>query len=38
MYNLEKTNVATLFAGGGGDSLGFTSAGFDLVFANDNNS
>ena len=29
--------VATLFAGGGGDTLGFVSAGFNLVFANDNN-
>ena len=26
--------VATLFAGGGGDTLGFVSAGFNLVFAN----
>ncbi len=30
--------VTTLFAGGGGDTLGFTSAGFKLVFANDSNS
>lgn len=29
--------VATLFAGCGGDTLGFVNAGFDLVFANDNN-
>ena len=29
--------VATLFAGGGGDTLGFVNAGFELVFANDNN-
>lgn len=29
--------VATLFAGCGGDSLGFVNAGFELVFANDNN-
>jgi len=35
---MEKTlNVASLFAGCGGDSLGFTNAGFELVFANDNN-
>tara|TARA_B100000686_G_scaffold108442_1_gene115579 strand:+ start:188 stop:1270 length:1083 start_codon:yes stop_codon:yes gene_type:complete len=34
---MKKPTVATLFAGGGGDSLGFTSAGYELVFANDNN-
>ncbi len=32
-----KPTVSTLFAGCGGDSLGFVNAGFDLVFANDNN-
>lgn len=36
-YFVKKPTVATLFAGGGGDSLGFTNAGFNLVFANDNN-
>lgn len=34
---LKKPTVATLFAGCGGDTLGFTNAGFELVFANDNN-
>ncbi len=32
-----KPTVSTLFAGGGGDTLGFVNAGFKLVFANDNN-
>lgn len=32
-----KPTVTTLFAGGGGDTLGFVNAGFELVFANDNN-
>ncbi len=32
-----KPTVATLFAGGGGDTLGFVNTGFELVFANDNN-
>ena len=32
-----KPTVSTLFAGCGGDSLGFVIAGFDLVFANVNN-
>ena len=36
--NMPKPTVATLFAGCGGDTLGFVNAGFDLVFANDNNS
>lgn len=35
--NLKQPKVATLFAGGGGDTLGFVSTGFKLVFANDNN-
>ena len=34
---MKKPTVATLFAGCGGDSLGFTNGGFELVFANDNN-
>lgn len=34
---MKKPTVATLFAGCGGDSLGFVNAGFELVFANDNN-
>jgi len=34
---VKKPTVATLFAGCGGDSLGFTNGGFELVFANDNN-
>lgn len=41
---IEKSNevndaptVAIMFAGGGGDALGFVSAGFNLVFANDSN-
>jgi len=34
---MTKPTVATLFAGCGGDSLGFTDAGFELVYANDNN-
>jgi len=33
----QKPTVTTLFAGCGGDTLGFVNAGFDLVFANDNN-
>jgi len=35
---MTRPTVATLFAGCGGDSLGFVKVGFDLVFANDNNS
>jgi DNA (cytosine-5)-methyltransferase 1 len=35
--NMKKPTVSTLFAGCGGDSLGFVNAGFELVFANDNN-
>ena len=35
--NVKKPTVSTLFAGCGGDSLGFVNAGFELVFANDNN-
>lgn len=35
---MEKPTVSTLFAGCGGDTLGFVNAGFELVFANDNNS
>ena len=34
---MTKPTVATLFAGCGGDTLGFVNAGFELVFANDNN-
>lgn len=34
---LKKPTVATLFAGCGGDSLGFVKAKFELVYANDNN-
>ena len=34
---MKKPTVATLFAGCGGDSLGFVNAGFELVYANDNN-
>jgi len=34
---MTKPTVATLFAGCGGDSLGFVNAGFELVYANDNN-
>ena len=34
---LHKPTISTLFAGGGGDTLGFVNAGFKLVFANDNN-
>ena len=34
---MKKPTVSTLFAGCGGDSLGFVNAGFELVFANDNN-
>ena len=33
----SNPTVTTLFAGGGGDTLGFVNAGFNLVFANDNN-
>ena len=33
----RQPTVAVLFAGGGGDTLGFTNAGFKLIFANDNN-
>ena len=34
---MKKPTVSTLFAGCGGDTLGFVNAGFELVFANDNN-
>ena len=34
---MTKPTVATLFAGCGGDSLGFVNSGFNLVYANDNN-
>ncbi len=34
---MTKPTVATLFAGCGGDSLGFVNAGFELAYANDNN-
>lgn len=33
----SSPTVTTLFAGGGGDTLGFVTAGFNLVFANDIN-
>ena len=33
----KQPTVAVLFAGGGGDTLGFVSSGFKLAFANDNN-
>ena len=32
-----KPTISVLFAGGGGDTLGFVNAGFELVYANDNN-
>jgi DNA (cytosine-5)-methyltransferase 1 len=34
---MKKPTVSTLFAGCGGDTLGFVNAGFELVYANDNN-
>ena len=34
---MAKPTVSTLFAGCGGDTLGFVNAGFKLVYANDNN-
>ena len=34
---MNPPTLTTLFAGGGGDTLGFVNAGFNLVFANDNN-
>ena len=34
---MTKPTVSTLFAGCGGDTLGFVNAGFELVYANDNN-
>jgi DNA (cytosine-5)-methyltransferase 1 len=34
---MEKPTVSTLFAGCGGDTLGFVNAGFELIYANDNN-
>ena len=34
---MKKPTIITLFAGAGGDSLGFTNTGFELIFANDNN-
>jgi DNA (cytosine-5)-methyltransferase 1 len=34
---MKTPTVATLFAGCGGDSLGFVNSGFELVYANDNN-
>ena len=36
-YDKMKPTVISLFAGGGGDTLGFVNSGFNLVFANDNN-
>ena len=35
---MKKPTISTLFAGCGGDTLGFVNAGFELVYANDNNS
>jgi DNA (cytosine-5)-methyltransferase 1 len=34
---MKKPTVSTLFAGCGGDTLGFVNAGFELVYANDDN-
>ena len=34
---MVKPTVSTLFAGCGGDTLGFVNAGFELIYANDNN-
>ena len=32
---MTKPTVSTLFAGCGGDTLGFVNAGFELVFTGD---
>ena len=34
---MKKPTLAALFAGCGGDSLGFVDADFELIYANDNN-